>query len=304
MPLAAPDLPRFLRLPSTRGGRVALSLAVVYLAWGSAYLAVHVALESFPPLLLSGLRNLIAGLGLFFFAVRRTTAWPTLIEARNAGIVGTMLVGFSSGLLAFGMRSVGTGTAAVMVATVPLFATIISAVAGRPIAKGEWVAVALGLAGIFILNHGDTSNSSTSGSIVILCAALFWAGGAHLASQLALPADLFLSTALQIGLGGAISTLIALAGGERVGALGFGPLFAFLYLMLVATMAAYVAYGFLIRHTSPIVASSCMYVNPVVAVALGALTLGEPVTGSTLMATGVILASVALSFWFDRRRAD
>jgi drug/metabolite transporter (DMT)-like permease len=304
MPLAAPDLPRFLRLPSTRGGRVALSLAVVYLAWGSAYLAVHVALESFPPLLLSGLRNLIAGLGLFFFAVRRTTAWPTLIEARNAGIVGTMLVGFSSGLLAFGMRSVGTGTAAVMVATVPLFATIISAVAGRPIAKGEWVAVALGLAGIFILNHGDTSNSSTSGSIVILCAALFWAGGAHLASQLALPADLFLSTALQIGLGGAISTLIALAGGERVGALGFGPLFAFLYLMLVATMAAYVAYGFLIRHTSPIVASSCMYVNPVVAVALGALMLGEPVTGSTLMATGVILASVALSFWFDRRRAD
>jgi len=304
MPLAAPDLPRFLRLPSTRGGRVALSLAIVYLAWGSAYLAVHVALESFPPLLLSGLRNLIAGLGLFFFAVRRTTAWPTLIEARNAGIVGTMLVGFSSGLLAFGMRSVGTGTAAVMVATVPLFATIISAVAGRPIAKGEWVAVALGLAGIFILNHGDTSNSSTSGSIVILCAALFWAGGAHLASQLALPADLFLSTALQIGLGGAISTLIALAGGERVGALGFGPLFAFLYLMLVATMAAYVAYGFLIRHTSPIVASSCMYVNPVVAVALGALMLGEPVTGSTLMATGVILASVALSFWFDRRRAD
>lgn len=304
MPFAAPDLLRSLPLPRTRGGRVALSLAVVYLAWGSAYLAVHVALESFPPLLLSGLRNLIAGLGLFFLAVRRTTAWPTFIEARNAGIVGTMLVGFSSGLLAFGMRSVGTGTAAVMVATVPLFATIISAVAGRPIAKGEWVAVALGLAGIFILNHGDTSNSSTSGSIVILCAALFWAAGAHLASQLALPTDLFLSTALQIGLGGAISTLIALAGGERVGTLGVGPLFAFVYLMLVATMAAYVAYGFLIRHTSPIVASSCMYVNPIVAVALGALMLGEPVTGSTLMATGVILASVALSFWFDRRRAD
>jgi drug/metabolite transporter (DMT)-like permease len=304
MPFAAPDLLRSLPLPRTRGGRVALSLAVVYLAWGSAYLAVHVALESFPPLLLSGLRNLIAGLGLFFLAVRRTTAWPTLIEARNAGIVGTMLVGFSSGLLAFGMRSVGTGTAAVMVATVPLFATIISAVAGRPIAKGEWVAVALGLAGIFILSHGDTSNSSTSGSIVILCAALFWAGGAHLASQLALPADLFLSTALQIGLGGAISTLIALAGGERVGTLGVGPLCAFVYLMLVATMAAYVAYGFLIRHTSPIVASSCMYVNPIVAVALGAVMLGEPVTGSTLMATGVILASVALSFWFDRRRAD
>jgi drug/metabolite transporter (DMT)-like permease len=303
MPSALIGLLGRIKLPRTQGGRIALALAVVYFAWGSAYLAVHVALESFPPLLLSGLRNLIAGLGLFVFAMRRAAVWPTLIETRNAGIVGTMLVGFSSGLLAFGMRSVGTGTAAVMVATVPLFATIISAVAGRPIAKGEWVAVALGLAGIFILNLGDTSSSSTSGSIVILCAALFWAVGAHLASRLALPADLFLSTALQIGLGGAISTLIAVAGGERVVTLGFGSLFAFLYLMSVATMAAYVAYGFLIRHTSPIVASSCMYVNPIVAVALGALTLGEPVTASTLVATGVILASVALSFWFDRRKA-
>lgn len=293
-----------LRLPRTHGGRIALALGIVYLAWGSAYLAVHVALESFPPLLLSGLRNLIAGIGLFVLATRRAIVWPTLVEIRNAGIVGTMLVGFSSGLLAFGMRSVGTGTAAVMVATVPLFATIISAVAGRPIAKGEWVAVGLGLLGIFILNRGDTSSSSTSGAIIILCAALFWAAGAHLASRLALPADLFLSTALQIGLGGTISTLIAVAGGERVGVLGFGPLFAFLYLMAVATMAAYVAYGFLIRHTSPIVASSCMYVNPIVAVALGALTLGEPVTGATLVSTCVILASVALSFWFDRRRAD
>lgn len=303
MPRALPGLLTRVRPPRTQGGRVALALAVVYLAWGSAYLAVHVALQSFPPLLLSGLRNLIAGIGLFFVAGRRASVWPTLVQTRNAGIVGTMLVGFSSGLLAFGMRTVGTGTAAVMIATVPLFATIISAIAGRPIAKGEWVAVALGLAGIFILNRGDASSSSTSGSIVILCAALFWAGGAHLASRLALPADLFLSTALQIGLGGAISTLIAVAGGERVAVLGFGSLFAFVYLMLVATMAAYVAYGFLIRHTSPIVASSCMYVNPIVAVALGALTLGEPVTGSTLVATGVILVSVALSFWFDRRRA-
>lgn len=292
-----------IRLPRTRGGRIALALTVVYLAWGSSYLAVHVALESFPPLLLSGLRNVIAGIGLFFLATRRQFIWPTPTEIRNAGIVGTMLVGFSSGLLAFGMRSVGTGTAAVMVATVPLFATIISAIAGRPIAKGEWVAVALGLLGIFILNHGDTSASSMSGTIIILCAALFWAAGAHLASRLALPTDLFLSTALQIGLGGAISTLIALIGGERVTSLGFGPLFAFLYLMLVATMAAYVAYGFLIRHTSPIVASSCMYVNPIVAVALGAVTLGEPVTSATFISTGVILVSVALSFWFDRRRA-
>ncbi|WP_118179288.1 EamA family transporter [Paraburkholderia phosphatilytica] len=292
-----------IRLPKTRSGRVALSLAVVYFVWGSTYMGVHVALGSFPPLLLSGLRNLFAGIGLFVFAVRRKpNAWPTLLEVRNAAMVGTMLVGLSSGLLAFGMRTVGTGMAAVMVATVPLFATVIAAVAGRQITKAEWSAVALGLVGIVALNHGDSSASSAGGTLAILGGALFWAGGAHLAGRLRMPSDLFMSTSLQVGLGGGLSTLLAWLLGERMSDLAFGPAFAFLYLVLIGTMAAYVAYGYLIRHTSPIIASSCMYVNPIVAVAIGALLLGEPVTRWTVIATGLILASVGLSFYFDRRR--
>ncbi|SMG12189.1 EamA family transporter [Paraburkholderia susongensis] len=291
-----------IRLPQSHNGQIALALTVVYLVWGSTYLAVHVALGSFPPLLLSGLRNLFAGIGLFVFAVRRKPLWPTFAEIRNAGIVGTMLVGLSSGMLAYGMRTVGTGTAAVMVATVPLFATIIAAVAGRKIGRGEWFAVGLGLVGIAILSHGDSTPGSAGGSLAILCGALFWAVGAHLAGRLKLPSDLFLSTALQIGLGGAISTLVAWVSGERMLELHFLPVLAFFYLMLIGTMAAYVAYGFLIRHTSPIIASSCMYVNPVIAVVLGALLLGEPVTRSTVVATIVILVSVGLSFWFDYRK--
>ena len=295
-------LVRRVRLPQSRGGRVALSLAVVYFVWGSTYLGVKVALDAFPPLLLSGLRNLLAGVGLFVFAMRRRPVMPTLIEVRNAGVVGTLLVGLSSGMLAYGMRTVGTGTAAVMVATVPLFATVISAVTGRRVAKAEWAAVALGLVGIAILSHGGGASGSAGGSLAILCGALFWAIGAHLAGHLALPSDLFLATALQIGLGGAMSTAVALISGERMAELHVLPLVAFLYLLLIGTMAAYVAYGYLIRHTSPLVASSCMYVNPVVAVALGALLLGEAVTGGTIVATVLILGSVGLSFLFDDRR--
>ncbi|WP_153100828.1 EamA family transporter [Paraburkholderia hayleyella] len=302
LPRLASRLP--LRLPQTRGGRIALALAVVYLVWGSTYLAVHVALGSFPPLLMSGLRNLCAGLGLLVFALRRQPVWPTLLEIRNAGVVGTMLVGMSSGMLAYGMRTVSTGTTAVMVATVPLFVTVIAAVAGRKVARLEWFAVALGLLGIAILSHGDASSGSAGGSLAILCGALFWAGGAFLAGRLKLPADLFVSTALQIGLGGVVATLVAWISGERMLDLHVLPVLAFLYLMLVGSMVAYVAYGYLIQNTSPIIASSCMYVNPVVAVALGALLLGEPVTRSTVIATGVILASVGLSFWFDFRRRD
>ncbi|MCC8394323.1 EamA family transporter [Paraburkholderia sp. MMS20-SJTR3] len=303
MSLQSPDfLPDWLRLPRSRNSQIALALAVVYFVWGSTYLGVHVALGSFPPLLMSGLRNLFAGLGLFAFAVRRKPVWPSVAEVRNAGLVGTMLVGLSSGMLAYGMRTVGTGTAAVMVATVPLFATVIAALAGRKIGRGEWVAVGLGLVGIAILSHGDNTPGSAGGSLAILCGALFWAGGAQLAAQLKLPSDLFLSTALQIGLGGAISTVLALISGERMLELHFLPVLAFLYLVLIGSMAAYVAYGFLIRHTSPIIASSCMYVNPLVAVALGALLLGEQVTRYTVIATLVILLSVGLSFWFDYRK--
>ncbi|OJB48947.1 multidrug DMT transporter permease [Burkholderia ubonensis] len=296
-----------IRLPQSRGGRVALALVFIYFVWGSTYSGLHFALQSFPPLLLSGLRNLLGGIGLFIFALRRKPEWPTLVEIRNTAIVGTMLVALSSGTIALGMRTVSSGSAAVMVATVPLFATVIAAVAGRPVTKGEWVAVALGMVGILVLNSGGAAaTNSALGTICVLAGALFWAGGAHLSTRLKLPSDLFLSTSLQIGLGGLMSTLAAWLLGERIEHLAAGPVLAFLYLMVFCTMAAYVAYGFLIRHTSPIIASSCMYVNPIVAVAIGALMLGEPVTMATVIATVAILGSVGLSFVFDpaRRRVS
>ncbi|MBR8314901.1 EamA family transporter [Burkholderia dolosa] len=296
-------VPLRIRLPQSRGGRVALALVFIYFVWGSTYSGLHFALQSFPPLLLSGLRNLLGGIGLFVFALRRKPEWPTLLEIRNAAIVGTMLVALSSGTIALGMRTVSSGSAAVMVATVPLFATVIAAVAGRAVAKGEWAAVALGMVGIVVLNSGSAAAANSAlGTICVLAGALFWAGGAHLATRLKLPSDLFLSTSLQIGLGGLMSTLAAWLLGERVEHVAPAPVFAFLYLMVFCTMAAYVAYGYLIRHTSPIIASSCMYVNPIVAVALGALMLGEPVTTATVIATVAILGSVGLSFLFDPAR--
>ncbi|WP_186105846.1 EamA family transporter [Burkholderia gladioli] len=292
-----------IRLPQSRGGRIVLALAFIYFVWGSTYLALHIALESFPPLLLSGMRNGLAGIGLFVFAMRRKPVMPSLVEIRNAGIVGTMLVAASSGLIALGMRTVSSGSAAVMVATVPLFATVIAAIAGRQVARGEWVAVGLGMVGIVILNSGGPSTpGSTLGSITVLCGGLFWAGGVHLSSRLKLPSDLFLSTSPQIGLGGTMSTIAAIFLGERSVQWAVLPTFAFLYLMIFGTMIAYVAYGYLIRNTSPVLASSCMYVNPIVAVALGALLLGEPVTAATVIATLAILGSVGLSFVCDPAR--
>lgn len=127
------------------------------------------------------------------------------------------------------MRTVGTGTTVVIVATVPLFATIFNAFVRRGVTKGEWFAVALGLSGIVLLNHGDPSPSSTFGSLAILCAAIFWAGGVHLVTRLPQPSDLLMSTALQIGLGGLIATVIALLLGEWLTHMSVGAGVSFLY---------------------------------------------------------------------------
>ncbi len=117
-------------------------------------------------------------------------------------------------MLAFGMRTVETGTAPVMVATVPLFATVIETIARRKVAKGEWLAVGLGLVGIALLNHGDPSSGSTAGSLAILYGALLWAAGSFLAGRLKLPSDLLVSTALQkISLVGAMATVVAWVSG-------------------------------------------------------------------------------------------
>ncbi|NGM78758.1 EamA family transporter [Burkholderia multivorans] len=117
-------------LPKSKTKPIIIALIVVYFVWGSDYLAVHVALDSFPPLLMSGMRNLLAGMGLFVLALLRRPVFPVIAEMMNAGVVGTMLVGLSSGMITYGMRTVDTGPAAVLVATVLLFAAVIATAAG------------------------------------------------------------------------------------------------------------------------------------------------------------------------------
>lgn len=278
-----------------------LSLAAIYLVWGSAYLVTHIAMQAFPPLLLSGLRNLLAGCVLFLFLWWRGVAMPDRQQCRSAVMVGSLL-GASNGMISIGMTSVHTGIAAVMVATVPLFSSLITLASGIRVRRLEWLAIIIGLGGIALLNRQDGMQALNAGNAAILAGALSWALGSHLSVRLPSHQNVLMATALQIMLGGAIVLAGAWLSGARLEAdIGIEPWLAFLYLCAGASLLTSCAYMYLIRHSSPAIAVSYAYVNPVVALLLGMLVLGETVSLQTVLAMLVILTSVALVFWSNYR---
>lgn len=282
-----------------------VALAAIYFVWGSAYLVTHVALQAFPPLLLSGMRNFLAGSILLVILRLRGVPLPVGAEYRGAAVVGA-LIAMSNGMIPIGMQSVATGVAAIMVATVPLFVSLIAAATGLRVRWPEWLGIALGLFGVGLLNWQNGMAAVNAGNAAILVGALCWALGTHLSTRVRLPANLMMATAMQIMFGGAIVGVFGWLTGARIeGAIGTGPWLAFSYLCVCASLLTTCAYMYLVRHASPAIAVSYAYVNPVVALMLGALLLRERITSQTLFALLIILASVGLVFWahYYRRRA-
>lgn len=278
------------------------SLASVYLIWGSTYLAMHWALQAFPPLLLAGLRGFTAGSGMFFVLWLRGVPLPSSIECRNAAAVG-VLMSLSSAMIGRGVQSVPTGTAAILVATVPIFSSLIAALCGRRVQWPEWLGIGVGLVGISLLNDRGGVPGMSAGNLTILFGALCWALGSHLSAQLRLPANIVMSVALQIMLGGAVMLAYAWWYGDQVvGPVSTSSWSAFAYLCLFGSLLGVCAYSYLVRHGSAVIANSYAYVSPVVAVLVGALLLSEKVTLRTTLAMSIVLMAVGLVFWSHYRR--
>lgn len=278
------------------------SLAIVYLVWGSTYFATHWALQAFPPLLLTGLRGLTAGSAMFFVLRLRGEPLPSPIEWRNTAAVG-MLMSLSSGMVAVGVQSVPTSTAAILVATVPIFASLIAVLCGVRVHWREWLGILVGFVGICLLNEGALTGIS-AGNLAILLGALSWALGSQLSAQLRLPANVIMSTSLQIMLGGAVMLSYAWWTGERPAGAGINisSLSGFAYLSLFGTLLCFCAYNYLARHGSMAIANSYAYISPLIAVLLGAILLSEKVTPQTLLAMGIIILAVGLVFWSHYHR--
>ena len=273
--------------------RVALALAAVFLIWGSTYLAIRFALEGgFPPFLLGGIRFLIAGGLVFAFLRLRGVAPPTRAQWGNAAVMGVLLLVLGNGMVNFAEKTVSSGMAAVAVASAPLWMGVFAALRGQRPSRIEWIGLAIGFVGVVWLNAGSSLDASSAGMLALLVATIAWSFGSIWSRGRDLPSP-FMASAAQMLCGGLAMLVLGLAIGERFDAMPTpAGLAAFAYLVLAGSIIGFSAYIWLLHHVRPTLAGSYAYVNPAIAVALGAWLAGERFGRHELLAMGVILLGV------------
>lgn len=276
-----------------RGLAVLLALAAVYVIWGSTYLGIRFALEGgYPPLLMAGGRFLLAGILMYGVLRWRGMPAPTRAQWRNCALMGALLLGGGNGLVCIAEQSVSSGLAAVAVASAPLWIGLFAAMRGQRPGKMEWLGLGIGFIGVVWLNAGSSLTASPQGLIALLIAPLAWAFGSIWSRGRDLPSP-FMTAAAQMLCGGALMLVAGFAIGERMTA--WPTLKATLsvaYLLSFGSIVAFSAYVWLLDHVRPTLAGSYAYVNPVIAVALGAWLANESFGAQDFGAMGVILLGV------------
>jgi drug/metabolite transporter (DMT)-like permease len=278
--------------------RVALALAALYLIWGSTYLAIRFALEGgFPPFLLGGVRFLIAG-GLMYAVLRwRGVPAPTRVQWRNATVMGVLLLVLGNGMVNLAEQTVSSGMTAVAVASAPLWMGVFAAMRGERPTRMEWLGLGIGFVGVLWLNAGSSLSASPVGLVALLVASIAWSYGSIWSRGRDLPSP-FMASAAQMLCGGVAMCVLGAVVGERFDGMPTpGGLAAFAYLIVAGSIIGFSAYIWLLHHVRPALAGSYAYVNPAIAVGLGAWLAQERFGASELVAMGVILLGVvAITF--------
>ncbi len=277
----------------TAGPRVAFALALVYLIWGSTYLGIRFALEGgFPPFLLGGMRFTIAGALMFAVLRWRGVPLPSRAQWGNAAVMGVLLLMLGNGMVNLAEKTVPSGIAAVAVASAPLWMGVFAAIRGERPNKLEWIGLGIGFLGVVWLNSGNSLSAAPRGLLALLVASVAWSFGSIWSRGRDLPSP-FMAAAAQMLCGGLVMCVAGLAFGERMQALPTHKgIAAFLYLLVFGSVVAFSAYIWLLHHVRPALAGSYAYVNPAIAVALGAWLAGERFGMHELVAMGVILLGV------------
>lgn len=275
------------------------ALAIVYVVWGSTYLAMRYLVETVPPFIGASARFLLAGaiLAVVVAATRGVGALKVRPrEAASSALVGVLLLAGGNALVMLAERSIDSGLAALVVAAVPLFVVVLR-VLGRDRPPAATLAgVLLGFGGLAVLVH--PGGGSGTGVLVVLFAAFSWSVGSYLSGgRLPLPADPLAHTTYEMIAGGLAVLPVAAARGDFSGfalrQVSTASWLALAYLVVFGSLVAFTAYVWLLREAPISLVSTYAYVNPAVAVLLGTLT-GEALTGRELVGGAVILAAVAV----------
>jgi drug/metabolite transporter (DMT)-like permease len=275
------------------------ALWIVYIVWGSTYLAIRYMVDTVPPLFGAGARFVLVGSILLpFLAFTRGAAVfkPSRAELLSCGFVGLMLPG-ANAVISVAEQKVPSGLAALLVASIPLWVILLRRGAGERIRGRSIGAVLVGFAGVALLVKPQGSATLVA-LLTCVGAAVMWACGSFASPRIALPRDPLVSVAWQSLLGGLACMAAAGISGElgdiHPGEWSLDSVLGLAYLITFGSLLAYTAYAWLLQNAPVSKVSTYAYVNPVIAVFLGWLFLSEPVTPLTLLGAGIIVASVAL----------
>jgi drug/metabolite transporter (DMT)-like permease len=270
------------------------SLFATWFIWGSTYLGIKLTLASLPPMMGGGIRYVLAGLLMAGMARWRCEALPDGRSALHAALGGGLALAVGNGAVCLGEVRTPSGVVALVMAATPLFTVVLNQWLGHPARRLEWLGVLLGLIGVGLIQHQQGGWGNASGFVIVLGGALAWAVASVALPRLRMPAPLT-SAAIQMMGGGTISLLLAVPLGEHLQAWPTpSALWALAYLVLAGSLLGYTAYLWLLQHARPALATSFFCVNPVVAVALGALWGGETIAPTMLTGAMLVVIAVAL----------
>jgi drug/metabolite transporter (DMT)-like permease len=274
--------------------KVLLALFAVYVLWGSTYYGIRIALSGYPPFLLTAVRMFIAGSLMYGVLRWRGVPAPTRSQWPALLVLAALMTVLSNALVNVAEQTVSTGLVAIGVAAMPLWAGLFSALRGHHPSRGEWLGLIVGFAGVVWLNVGSEMQASLTGALAVLAAPIFWAWGSIWSRSQKLP-EPFMSSATQMLAGSVMALVVGLVVGERIDAIpAVAPTLAMLYLVLAGSILGFTAYVWLLHHVRPALATSYAYVNPPLAMLVGAWLLDEKFDAHAIGAMLVILAGVLI----------
>ena len=285
-------------------GRLAwVAWGTICVVWGTTYLGIKIALETIPPFLMGGLRYIAAGIILGALAVVRGYHLPPAGQWGTLAALGFLMLLLGNGGVAWGSQHLPSGLVAVLVGMSPFWMTGVDALMrdGKQLFARQWIGLAIGLAGITTLVWPDITAGGASGRnfgfgvIALQLACAGWAVGSAYTRRRVMPGHIFGAAAVQMATGGVFMLLTGTALGEwhRI-SFNVATTTAFLYLVIVGSVIAFAAYSYALQHLDVAIVSLYTYINPVIAVALGTIVLGEPFHVRMAVAAAIIAAGVVI----------
>ena len=293
------DRPTPVRLTAPSPRRIWAGLIVLYIAWGSTYPAMRVALRTLPPVFLLSARCALAAVALGAICAARRAERPTWRQVRGAAVVGWLVLGLGHGLTTWSMQHTASGVAAVLGSLVPVWMALTGwAVLGQRPMRRELQGLAIGLVGLAVVASATAHGASSGKALIALAIApAAWAAGSALSLRIATPVDALVSTTVQLLATAPVLLLVGLAGGEqhRLPAhWSSTTLLSFTYVTVIGYVVGFAIYTWLLRAAPLTWLGTYAYVNPLLAVVLGVVLLGEPLGATTLVGSAIVLAGVAL----------